>query len=261
MLEGNNKDILISILAGSLLLFLLCTFIVAFSLLYLKKRKHHSIEKQKLASDYKSALLQTQLEIKERLMQDMSHEIHDNLGQVASLIKIQLNTLKLCDTYQAQQKIEETKSLVRQLIGDLKQLSLSLNSNRVVKLGLLEGLKTEVTRLNKIVSYEVIFKQEGPNPTIDANTTIILYRMAQEIINNILKHSGANQINIEHRVLQNFLILVFNDNGKGFNVEESLKSGGSGLTNLKYRAKLINANLQIESAMGNGTRVIIKTPI
>jgi len=261
MLDENNGDIMISILAGSLLLFLLCTFIFAFSLLYLRKRRFHSIEKQKLASEYESALLQTQLEIKEQLMQDMSHEVHDNLGQVASLIKIYLNTLQYNNANKTRQKVEETKDLVRQLISDLKQLSLRLNSNRVVQLGLLEGLKTEVTRLNKIGYYNVEFEHDESNPITEANTTIILYRMVQEIINNIVKHSGAKRINIELRVLNNLLILVFNDDGKGFNFEEDLNSNGSGLMNLKYRAKLISAKLQIESSIGNGTNITIKAPI
>ena len=80
-------------------------------------------------------------------------------------------------------------------------------------------------------------------------------------MSNIVKHSGAKRINIELRVLNNLLILVFNDDGKGFNFEEDLNSNGSGLMNLKYRAKLISAKLQIESSIGNGTNITIKAPI
>nr|WP_236676047.1 ATP-binding protein [Chryseolinea lacunae] len=206
-------------------------------------------------------LLQSQLEIKEQTLQHISHELHDNLGQVASLIKINLNTLQLHDEQKALQKIEDTKELVRQLITDLKSLSVHLNSDWAVQVGLLRGLENEVERLNKTGQWQASLKQEGPLPDLDANTTIFLYRMAQEILNNTIKHSSGKHVAVSLCTTGNLFTLVFTDDGVGFDPEEKTKSGGSGLMNLQHRARLIQATLNIQSAPANGTSIAIELPL
>src|SRR5678816_1093299 len=95
---------------------LLGLFIIFLSLLYSRKQLRNKQEKERIQSQFAQALLQSQLEIQEQTLQHISRELHDNLGQVASLIKINLNTIKLAETGKAEQKIENTKELTRQLI-------------------------------------------------------------------------------------------------------------------------------------------------
>jgi len=261
MLDAMNTDIVISIIAGSLLFFLLCVFIVAFSALYLRKKQQYKIEKQQLQSQFSQTLLQSQLEIKEQTLQHIGYELHDNLGQVASLIKINLHTIQLDDAVKARQRIEDTKELVRQLITDLKSLSVSLNSDRAAEQGIEKSLETEQERLNKTGQFEVLLEKEGSIPVLDANTTIILYRMAQEILNNMVKHSGAKNIRILLRSEQKSLALIFIDDGVGFDLEEKIKSGGAGLLNLQSRAKILNAQLSIQSVPEKGTTISIQMPL
>lgn len=206
-------------------------------------------------------LLQSQLEIKEQTLQHIAHELHDNLGQVASLIKINLNTLQLQDEQKALQKIEDTKELVRQLIADLKSLSVHLNSDWAVQVGLVRGLENEVERLNKTGQWQASLKHEGPLPELNANTTIFLYRMAQEILNNTIKHSGGKHVAISLCTTGNLFTLVFTDDGVGFDLEDKLKSGGSGLMNLQHRARLIHATMNIQSAPATGTSTTIELPL
>ena len=125
---------------------------------------------------------------------------------MASLIKIYLNTIKFEDQLKARQKVEDAKALLRQLINDLKLLSVSLNSDRVAQLGIVKGLETEIERLKKTDQLEVTFIQKDQPPEMDNDTTIILYRMAQEIINNMMKHSKAKRIGIVLEVKGNLLI-------------------------------------------------------
>lgn len=261
MLKSVNADILIAIIAGSLLLFLLCTFIIAFLTLYQRKRQFYKIEKQKLQAEFAQTLLQSQLEIQEQTLRHISHELHDNLGQVASLIKINLTTLQFDDTIKAIEKIENTKDLTRQLIADLKSLSVSLGTDRITQTGLVKALETEVERLNKTEQFIASLTQEGNIPVLDNDKSVILYRMAQEILNNMVKHSGANQITILLKASGNLFTLAFSDDGVGFDVEEKKNSGGAGLLNLQNRARLINAQLIIDSTPGNGTHVTVELPL
>lgn len=260
MVNEINKDILISVIAGSLLFFLLCVFIVAFTLLYLKKRKEHKLKQEKLASEFAETLLRSELEIKEQTLQNISNELHDNIGLTAVLVNIYLNTINPDKPKNLKKKISESKKLIKQLIKDIKILSLDLNSDRAVQLGLPRILAIEINKLNQSEVYTSSLNIYGKEFSLPAATITILYRMAQEIINNILKHSKATEILTEIRFLENFLTLVFTDNGKGFNVNEKLDGKGNGLINLRKRANVLNAELIIKSDLGSGTTIIIQIP-
>jgi signal transduction histidine kinase len=255
-------EIIKSYIIGFAIAFLLLgAFIILLSVLYSKKQMRNRTEREKLQSQFAQTLLQSQLEIKEQTLQHISHELHDNLGQVASLIKINLTTLQLNDTAKATEKIEDTKDLTRQLITDLKSLSVSLGADRITQTGLAKALETEVERLNKTGQFAASLTQEGNVPAMNNDKAVILYRMAQEILNNMVKHSSAKQIAVLLKGSGNLFTLAFNDDGIGFNIEEKAKSGGAGLNNLQNRARLINAQLTMQSTPGNGTRVTIELPL
>ena len=226
------------------------SFIIVFLSLFIIVRNYHRQkfryrqEKQQLQSQFAQTLLQSQLEIKEQTLQHISHELHDNLGQVASLIKINLTTLQLDDTAKATEKIENTKDLTRQLIADLKSLSVSLGADRIAQTGLAKALETEIDRLNKTGQFTANLTHEGQYTCyMNNDKAVILFRMAQEILNNMVKHSGAKQITVLLKASGNLFTLAFSDDGIGFDIEEKKNSGGAGLLNLQNRAKLINAQL------------------
>ena len=255
-------EIIKSYIVGFVIAFLLLgLFIILLSLLYSKKQTRNRKERERIQSQFAQTLLQSQLEIQEQTLQHISHELHDNLGQVASLIKINLNTIQLADTAKASEKIETTKDLTRQLIADLKSLSVSLGADRIAQTGLAKALETEVERLNKTGQFTASLTQEGNIPAIDNDKAVILYRMAQEILNNTVKHSGASQITVLLHASENLFTLAFSDDGIGFDIEEKKKSGGAGLQNLQNRARLINAQLTIRSTPGNGTSITIELPL
>jgi len=235
-------------------------YLVNFLFLHQKRKKKYIKETQQLQSQFSQTLLQTQLEIQEQTLQHISREIHDNLSHTASIIKINLNTLQLDDKGKAVEKVEYTKELTRQLIGDLKSLSVSLGSDRIDQLGLAKALEGEAERINKTGAFEASFALEGNNPGIHKDKAIILYRMAQEVLNNMLKHSQAKHIRILLSATENFITLAVSDDGVGFDLEEKKKSGGAGLLNLQNRARLINAKLTMQSTPGNGSAVRIELP-
>ena len=101
---------------------------------------------------------------------------------------------------------------------------------------------------------------QGALPDIDKDKAIILYPMAQEVLNNMVKHSGAKEIKISLTANENLFILAFIDDRIGFNAEEKINAPGAGLRNLKNWALLINAQLHIQSFPGNGTQITIELP-
>ena len=255
-----SADIIFAIFVATIVLLILSSFGVIFTVIYKKKQHAYQNEKKLLQVRFQEELLKTQLEIKENTLKYIASELHDNLGQIASLIKINLNTLSFLDEKNASRKVEDTKDLVRQLIYDLKSLSMSLNSDRVIQVGIVKSLETEVERLNKTGQVVATFLIEGTIPKLPDNTSIILFRMAQEIINNIVKHSNASQVSILFSATQKLVTFKCNDNGVGFEVAEKIQSGGSGLLNLQNRARLINAQLNIQSSSEGGTTISIQIP-
>lgn len=238
----------------------LAVFIVAMLLLFSRRRNKLLQEKKLMQSQFSQTLLQSQIEIQEQTLQHLSRELHDNLGQVASLIKINLTTLKLNEPEKAVEKIEDTKELTRQLIADIKSLSVSLGSDRLAQTGLVKAIETEVERLNKTGEFIAICELQGAMPEIDADKALIIYRMAQEVLNNMVKHSEAKHINIKLTLTESLFTLAFNDDGKGFDIEQ-MQQNGSGLTNLQKRASLINARLQLTSSPGKGSHTSIELPV
>ncbi|MEO6547609.1 MAG: ATP-binding protein [Ferruginibacter sp.] len=240
---------------------IIATGIIMMVLIYQRRQVQYVSEKEQLRVAFEKEILGTQIEIQEQTLQHISRELHDNLGQVASLIKINLTTINVANAEQAIAKIENTKNLTRQLITDIKALSVNLNGDRLLQDGLAKALEYEIEQLNRTGQFTANFSLEGLVPEINKDQAIILYRMSQEVLNNIVKHSGAQQIKLAVVTAGNLFTLSFSDDGVGFNVAEKMNGNGAGLRNLHGRAKLINAVLTIVSEPGNGTNIVIELPL
>ena len=239
-----------------MLCLLLAIFVFVFLFLYQRRRFYHIKEKEELNTLFNQTLIQSQLEIQEQTVQHISRELHDNLGQVASLIKANLNTVRLEQTPpEVSKKIENTKDLVRQLITDLKQLSVRLSNDRVVHSGLIAALEMEVNRMHTL--YATSLHIDEAFPDVEQDKALILYRMVQEILQNIIKHSHASQIDIKLLYKDDRASVEVRDNGVGFDTEKALQHEGRGLYNLQARAKAIGARLSINSNGTQGTTVTI----
>lgn len=252
------RVLIIIITAGTILFLLLVIFVIVFLFIYQRRRFLHKEEKEQLNALFNQTLIQSQLEIQEQTVQHISRELHDNLGQVAALIKANLNTIRL-DTVspESSKKIENTKDLVRQLITDLKQLSVRLSNDRLVHSGLVAALEMEVERMHATGIYATSLKVDDEFPMIEQDKALILYRMVQEVLQNIMKHSHASQIDISLFMKDSSAVLQVEDNGIGFDTEKALQHEGRGLYNLQSRAKLLGANLDIRSDGRQGTTVSI----
>lgn len=259
-LANNNDQVVFAILIATFALIALVGFIIAFILLYQKRRSFHKQEMDQIKSVFEQTLLKSRLEIQEQTLQNISHELHDNLGQVASLIKINLNTLDKTNSGYTT-KLEDTKDLIRQLIMDLKLLSRSLNSESIMQIGLKEAILRDLNRLQKSTPLKINFEHSELVPELDDQKSIIFYRIVQELLNNIIQHSQATSIHIILRVSQDLFILEVRDDGVGFDVGSSGKNGSSGLNNLKSRAQMLNAKLSIKSTPATGTTIIIEMPL
>ena len=253
-----NSELLIPVLSGTILFALLVTFIIYFVVLYRKSQDKFLLEQEQL----KQALLRAEVEIKEQTLVDISRELHDNFGQIASLIKINLNLLSKGMNSSQLTKIEETKGLVQELISDFKQLSNSLNGDRIEQIGFTQMLQSEIERINRMD----VVKVEGVIPELHGiqlkhSSKVLLFRVLQEAINNTLKHSGATKAELNLSVSNEILSVRYWDNGKGFITSNLDNLTGSGIRNMEARCKMIGASFKLQGQTGKGVELFVDVNI
>jgi signal transduction histidine kinase len=243
-MNNTSNEILTVIIAVIVILVFIALFVLVM-LIYFNNRKLQNIrEKEKMKLDYEQALLQTQLEVQEQTMRQISQEIHDNVGQVLSLVNLNLKTMS---AYEAE-KINNTSVLVNKAITDLRNLSKSLNPENIAKQGIIQVMRNELHQLEATGKFKTSLDIED-EIALPSNRLIILYRMIQEVISNIIRHSEATEV----KASINKTSLSISDNGKGFIT--SLESAGLGLQNLKQRANAIGGSLDVQAIEGKGTIV------
>lgn len=263
-MPGSLKEIQpLIIIVTIVILFLLITLIL-FTLAYQSRKNRYLNEKQQLQSNFQQALLQTQLEIQEQTLKNISQEIHDNVGQVLSLAKLNLNTMDINKTEQLQGKIDNTLTQVSKAINDLRDLSKSFNTDGIIAMGLIRAIAAELDMINKAETHKAVFKVTGNSIRLEPQKELILFRIVQEALHNIIKHAKAGTVQVFADYTNSQLELQVRDDGKGFDLtplnHENENGYGLGIRNMHNRAKLIGADFTMTSIPGNGTVVKIVLP-
>ena len=237
-------------------------FIVILVLMRLYDRRRNTIARQEaIKRELNQTFLESKLEIREQTIQDIRHEMHNNMGQMASLIKLYLNNLPLQEQDPVTVKIEETKEITQQLINDLKFLSLRLSPEYLSHSGLDKSLEAEAELINKAGRVNVTILQEGNFPALNQVRTIILFRISQEIMHYRINQGKAKHVSILLQGFENVLILSFNDDGCGAEEDNGNEYGGDFLSGLGKKTKLINARLNMGSTPLGKNPISIEMPL
>src|SRR5688572_26852866 len=212
-MSSGSSQIAIFLVTTTLLILALLGLIV--TLLYFHQKRRISFQEH---------LVSTQLEIQEETFQNISREIHDNIGLSLTLAKLHLNTLSQSQT--TSPNITSSIELITQAINDLSDISKSLNSEAIRTQGFLNVLQQNLERLKKSGKFKISLDITGQPIFMDDRTEIVLYRITQEALNNIIKHSNAEEIRFNLHYTETHLKLMIADNGVGINWPqlEKLKS-------------------------------------
>ena len=216
MLHAQDNGILFAVIAFTAIILLLLMLLIMFVLVQQKKKLTHKNEIDLLHARYSRTLLETQLEIQEQTLSNISQEIHDNIGQVLSLAKLQLATIDLSNSAALEGKVQDAKQLVGKAIQDLRNLSHGMNTDFINDLGLCKALENELDIIGKSGLYQTNMKVEGPIRRFDKQKELILFRIVQEVLNNTLKHAKASAIEISIQYLAEEARITITDDGQGF---------------------------------------------
>ncbi len=228
-----------------------------------EKRKIDAfLEREKLLAKislHDQELLKTKLEIQEQTLNNISAEIHDNIGQTLSFIKLSLNSINIHSADMAQGKINELKALLSKVIQDLRDLAKTFNADYINKFGIVSGIDQQIQFLNKTELFAAELFVKGNEVRFEPYKEIVVFRIIQELLNNIVKHAEASEIKIVMNYEVGNLSILVHDNGKGFNVEDTAlhSSKGLGITNIFNRINLVGGTVQFKSEAKKGTAVKI----
>jgi len=263
-MQNAHYNLTLFILASAILISLMAVFIVTILFLYKKKQFAYYKTIEELKLDYEKNLLHTQLEIQEQTLQHISREIHDNINLSLTLAKLNLNTFDWNHPVKAKHKIDSSLQQISKAIVDLSDLSKGMNSELIINQGLIEVLKKETIRLRELNLFELDYVVTGNPVFMDSQKELVIFRIIQEALNNIIKHAGATSVKLSLEYNFDHIDVLIADNGRGFckdAVEQNKnKESNAGLTNMQKRAALFNGRTIIDSALNSGTSIFVTIP-
>lgn len=252
-----------AIVISTIFLLIVATGIVVLVLVHQKKQLQYFSEREQLKIKFDKEILESKLDIQEQTFKNISQEIHDNIGQILSLAKITINTMDVKDHDPLREKITASTELIGKAITDLRNLSMSLNADSILEMGLIKSMEFELDLIKKTGKFNTKLKVEGTPYSLTQQQELVLFRIFQEILHNALKHSKASEINMNITYNTFNFIMHISDDGIGFNTASiyTKKVGtSSGLRNIKTRAGVIGADIKITSEEGKGTNIKITLP-
>lgn len=256
-----TKDLIFLIVVASAIFLIAPVSLIAFVMLYNNRKKRHEQEKEWLKTNFENELLKSQIEVQEQTMQNFASNLHDNIGQVLSLLVITLSTIKPDQPGRIPEKVDSASQLAKRAIKELRQLSRVMYGQELIRMGLDEAIAFELDYLITAGLHTISFDNNYKSKEGQTDKEIILFRIFQELLNNIVRHAEATAIDVSIDHNDQYLKLTIKDNGKGFNEKDLPKEKkGMGLFNIKKRVALIAGEIDIITSPGNGTEIKIVTP-
>lgn len=187
----------------------------------------------------------------------IARDLHDGLGGLFSTVKMYFSTLQYeqpaLGTHPLFQKSME---LTHSASEELRRIAHNLMPEVLLKLGLVNAVQDLCNNIESSRLLHISLQAYGMDSRLNAHTEIMLYRIIQELLNNILKHAQATEVIIQFNRHQEKLSITIEDNGRGFNVDEN--SAGAGLSTIQSRVNYLNGDLNIDSTQGLGTTVMME---
>lgn len=250
------SEVVVAALLATLIIFILLSGIVVTILISHRRSEKDRRQISKLELDYQKELRMIESEVRESTMAQVASELHDNIGQLLTLMKFQIEKEKLREP-SLESVLSPVSGTLASTMDQVRFLSHSLHNDFINDGGLLRVIAQETERVKSLGKLQVSFDSDSEEPDLSKDARTVAFRLFQEALNNALKHSGASLLQITLRG-HGGLFLRLQDNGKGF--DRSLMdfaSPGMGLKNMPRRAALAGLECKIDSAPGEGCNFIV----
>lgn len=230
----------------------------------------YSIERKKAEEEHQSLMEQrirslSIIEAQENERRRISRELHDGLGQLLSATKLKLGMFEFVHSQNKEKfsdLIKEVDTIISKAIVEARRISHDLRPTTLDDFGLIPALRILCQEFSKLTGIKVKFQVSQLLERIDPKVEIAIYRIIQESFNNISKYAEATEVILDLYRKDKTVHVRVKDNGQGFDMDEAARNKkmgrGFGLLNMKERAELVGGKVEINSAIGQGTEVLLE---
>lgn len=250
------SDIEFIYLFATVLVFSILLILVVVYIFFYRKKTELLFDRQVKEAQFQQELTLAIIEMKETTLSYIGQELHDDLGQKMSVAKLMVNHGLANAEGEQKEILLEINEIIGESIRDIRSLSKSFITEQIENLGLVASINKEVSRIDRLNLMQIHFEHSAESIEIESKDSLILFRIVQECINNILKHSRAKNMKIILKDEEHSVEIILEDDGIGFEINGDKK--GSGLLSMQKRAKLIKTDFILNSSKGNGTNINIK---
>lgn len=256
MAQQTPSNLGLMLIIGTLAMFIMALSIIVFAVLYQQKMRRKKQEMIQMELNYKNEMVHATLEAKEIEQRRIAIELHDDIGSSLTALKLSFASLPI---------EEEDRKLLNEgvqiTIGKVRSLSNRLLPSILEELGLIPAVKSLINTLNLQISnvhFSVIAVNDPKHESQTREVSLAVYRILQELVNNILKYAKATSIQITLEQNEEGIRLVIIDDGTGFvpTKEDKLKSQSLGLKNIESRSQQIDAKIEYQ-LLNPGTKVTL----
>ena len=224
----------------------------------------YDVSERRAASDALSGVSRRLIEAQEQERTWIARELHDDFNQRIALLKVKLDRIK--ETHSdvnasVRQGLEELSGIISDLGSDIQALSHRLHSSKLEYLGIEAAAASFCKELSQQHNVRITFRSRHLPTKLPRETSLCLFRVLQEGLQNAVKHSGAPHLEVQLERKSDEIRLTVQDTGKGFDLEAAVRKHGLGLTSMRERLKLVAGHLSVESKVGQGTKIQATIPL
>lgn len=257
-----QKNIINYILSGSALALLLIALLSYRN--YSNKQKLQQQKINELETEKQLTATEAILKGEEKERSRLAQDLHDGLGGMLSGIKYSLSNMKenLIMTPANAQAFEHSIGMLDNSINEMRRVAHNLMPETLLKFGLDDAIRDFCSEMQLNGTLQVHYQSVGlKNIAIDQSLAVTVYRVTQELLNNIIKHAGATQAMVQVGATENQLVITVEDNGKGIAAEAIKTAKGIGWKNINSRVHYHKGSINIQSQPDKGTSVFIEFPL
>lgn len=236
------------------------SFFFLIGMIFIRKIFKKLDDAEQMRDEIDRKVLDAIIDAEETERRRIAKELHDGIGPLLSNLKMSISALK---PSQGQENIVAgMKHVVNESIIVIREISNNLSPHVLENFGLLSALKTFSAKITESQTVHFTFDENVGDKRFKAKEEIVLYRVLCELINNTIKHAKASEILIRMRLIGNFFLIDYFDNGIGMpNKEEFEKQTGMGIYNMASRLKSVNGSIRIDLPEKNGFQAFISCPV
>ncbi|WP_108422738.1 sensor histidine kinase [Flagellimonas amoyensis] len=231
--------------------------------LYYKNRiKTAQLELHESQREQQIISMRSMLEGQEKERSRIARDLHDGLGNLLSSLKVNIGSLQInFDDTNSKKIYGSASQMIDEACTEVRKIAHEMMPQSLKKLGLRKAIEDLVTKMDAIHGFHAEFHVHGKEKVFDDNTNIMLFRIVQEALNNIVKYAEAKEVSVQITYSNHWFDLTIEDDGVGFDPKTLKDDKGMGLKSIAFRAEFIGGTFDINSRPGMGTLVTISIPL